>query len=162
MKILKQRMYHLVLYNISPIQQGIQAYHAGIEYASGFIMQKEFQRWASVDKTIIILNGGTSNNLQIDDYVGTMEQHSITLTQNKIEHAVFHEPDLNNAMTAMAFLVDEMVWDKETYPDPIIEGHAYVTEQVKYAHPEFYEALKNAYGEKTAFLRTWLSKFRLA
>ena len=51
---LEQRMYCLVLYNLSPIQQGIQAAHAIVEYANAFHNSIEYQKWAQVNKTIII------------------------------------------------------------------------------------------------------------
>ena len=62
MEKLEKRMYFLVLYNISPIQQAIQAGHAQNEYALKYWKDKEFQDWAKRCKTWIILNGGTSND----------------------------------------------------------------------------------------------------
>lgn len=165
-EVLRQRMYHLVLYNISPIQQGIQSYHAGIEYALIYWKTKEFQRWAKKDKTVIVLNGGTSNKegksvydetFEITNF-GSMEKHLHTLGTNDILCTPFYEPDLNNATTAIAFLADERVWDKEKYPDPerkMIGGK-------EYSDKIFYEDMTNLYGEDVAFLRIFLSPFRLA
>ena len=52
---LKQRMYGLVPYNISPIQQGIQFGHAvveyGLEYGQGHA-DDPYLQWARNDKTI--------------------------------------------------------------------------------------------------------------
>ena len=74
---LEYRMYGLVPYNISPIQQGIQFGHAVVEYMLNFPVDlrvyKDTKKWAEEDKTFIILNGGTYY-LQFSHYV---------LTQNK-------------------------------------------------------------------------------
>lgn len=144
---MKYRMYHLVMYNLSPIQQGIQAYHAGIEYYRKY-EKLEFDRWADNDKTVIILNGGTS----ID-----MEKHFDTLCQMNVDASYFKEPDLNNSMSAISFLVDERVWDKETYPDwmTIVETHMY--QEISYN-----EWLEKIGGQKNIALREFLSQFKLA
>ena len=119
---LELRMYFLVMYNISPIQQGIQALHAVVEYFLKHWKDKEFWRWAKTHKTVIILNGGTSNKGHQLEYgepkqLGSMEQHFQTLKDNKIKCASFYEPDLNHSMSAIAFFVDERVFNKEEYPD---------------------------------------------
>lgn len=163
--MLKQRMYHLVLYNISPIQQAIQSYHAGMEYALKYWDMEEFKQWSIYDKTVIILNGGTSNKSGLGEYdvppfrsgYGSMEKHYDELFKNKVLFTCFFEPDLNNATTAIAFLCDETIWDKEKYPDPDIFNPRIP------AQFELYKAeLERMYGEKTAFLRIFLSSFRMA
>lgn len=159
-QVLKQRMYNLVLYSLSPIQQGIQSYHAGIEYALKYGDTEEYKQWAKKDKTIIILNGGTSNKEghSVYDYssltaFGTMETYYSTLFENHIPFACFYEPDLNNCTSAIAFLVNEKVWDKEKYPDTL----------EKFNDPRsFDDWLKGTYGTQVAFLRTFLKQFKLA
>lgn len=153
-------MYHLVMYNISPIQQAIQSYHAGIEYALKYGNTEDFENWAKFDKTVIILNGGTSNSDSTSEYYGTMEQHLIELQQNGILCGWFHEPDLNNALSAIAFLVPEQVWDKEKYPDwqTIVDEQA--QEQLSLLGEKDY--IHNVIGEKNYWLRQFLSQFRLA
>lgn len=164
-QILRQRMYHLVLYSLSGIQQGIQSYHAGIEYAMKYFNTPEFQQWAAKDKVVIILNGGTSNqtgnNRYNDEFCyGSMEGHLCSLIEVGIKHAEFYEPDLNNSMSAIAILVDEYVWDKDNHPDPDANTIGYNT--LEDPDVTYYKKLVEMYGEKTAFLRTWLKKFRLA
>jgi len=152
----KSRMYHLVMYNISPIQQGIQAHHAGIEYANKYFDDDEYKLWRDVHKTIIILNGGTSQNIGIES--GTMELHRRSLFDNNIKYAVFHEPDLNYSTSAIAFLTTEHVWDKGKYPDFEFENPS---EREKEYNTERY--LKWVYdmgGEKNVWLREFLSQFR--
>lgn len=168
-QILRQRMYHLVLYSLSGIQKGIQAYHSGIEYALMGWEQPEFQRWAKTDKTVIILSGGTSNNVGYDvwgnKYEGSMEQHVKTLSNAGIKHTTFFEPDINNACTSLAFLVSEMVWDTAKYPDPkgpeLCEPGMSVLSMLTIDDLifKFYE---DKYGYEVAFLRTWLRQFKLA
>lgn len=162
--MLRQRMYHLVMYNISQIQQGIQCYHAGMEYALHFWSAEEFKQWINKDKTVIILNGGTSNQIGCSVYdvmtdkaqFGSMEKHYAELQSHYIDCVPFYEPDLNNALSAVAFLCDEMVWDKEKYPDPDFNPRLP-------AQMDLFKAeLERLYGERTAFLRIFLLQLKLA
>jgi hypothetical protein len=126
---LKWRMYFFVPYNISPIQQAIQAGHAALEYACTYGDTKEFKSFIENDKTWIILNGGTTNSktLGLNEEtaftgmrnipIGTLNQILRDLTLNKIQRTYFVEPDLNDAITAVCFLADERVWDFETHID---------------------------------------------
>ena len=113
---LEYRMYGFVPYNISPIQQGIQFGHAVVEYGLHYGDSMEYKQWAKKDKTFIILNGGTTNNSTPDKF-GTMNMLQIDLNVWKIPYATFHEPDLGDQLTALVFLLDERVWDREKYPD---------------------------------------------
>jgi len=119
------RMYFLVMYNISPIQQAIQAGHCVEEYADKYgdtDLYKEYRK----HKTWIILNGGTSNNGLIVDFVneswvdetklGSMETYEKYLIDNNIPFASFREPDLNNALSSLCFICDEKVFDWKNYP----------------------------------------------
>lgn len=123
-KFLEMRMYGLVPYNLSPIQQGIQYDHAkdvyNIEYGDNELYNIFLREW----KTTVILNGGTSNEGHIvrqgfknEMYIGTMQQHLADLTANGVRVSRFYEPDLNSMLTALVFLVDERVFNKKLYPD---------------------------------------------
>lgn len=117
-KELELRMYFFVPYNISPIQQAIQAGHAALEYANLYGHTKLFEEFVDNHKTWIILNGGTTNNKKdLDGYLGTLNQIAQELIDNEIQRAFFYEPDLNDALTAVCFIVDERVWNYEDYPD---------------------------------------------
>lgn len=112
------RMYGLVPYNLSPIQQGIQYGHAVVEYAQRSFAREDYQKWATEDKTFIILNGGTTNDRRLDgDFIGSLNRHKVTLMKEGIRIADFREPDLGDQLTAVVFLVDDRVFDRETYPD---------------------------------------------
>ena len=74
------RMYGLVPYNISPIQQGIQFGHAVVEYSNSHFNDSDYKKWSTIDKTFIILNGGTTNNNSTN--LGTLNIHLNTLIEN--------------------------------------------------------------------------------
>lgn len=122
---LEYRMYGLVPYNISGIQAGIQYGHAIQEYNNIFLDGKlttdleliAFNKWRKEDKTFIICNGGTTNEDFNGQWYGNMQQQRDRLGETGILFSEFHEPDLNNALSGFVFLVDERVFDRETYPD---------------------------------------------
>lgn len=102
------KMYCLTLYNLSPIQQGIQSAHAIVEYlkkhqASVMSVWERCRKRANVDKTIIIFNWGTSV---------TLEQHLDFVQENYIDVASFQEPDLWWITTAFCFIAED--WDEIT------------------------------------------------
>tara|TARA_R110000796_G_scaffold27712_6_gene76220 strand:+ start:1770 stop:2492 length:723 start_codon:yes stop_codon:yes gene_type:complete len=124
-KFLELRMYGLVPYNISPIQQGIQFNHANDVYSLEWGTNNEKYDWFRTEwLTNIVLNGGTSNEghlvkkgFKYEWYIGTMQQHLVDLKVNNIKVSTFNEPDLNSMLTAIVFLVDERVFNKKLYPD---------------------------------------------
>lgn len=170
---LEYRMYGIVPYNLSPIQQGIQFGHAVVEYGQTVKglpnLEKIYDKWAKQDKTFIILNGGTTNNTP--DKLGTLNQHLRTLTDNGVGTSVFHEPDLGDQLTAVVFLVDERVFNRTLYPDFQEEKLPYgVRKPSKKAETELEERNEANYqkwvekigGPKNAFLREFLKPLRLA
>jgi len=127
---LELRMYGLVPYNISPIQQAIQYGHAVVEYGQMVKMPQSLSKmninascvyddWADNWKTFIILNGGTTNHRSVDDGLpfGTLNNHVLKLDENRIDFATFNEPDLGDQLTAVVFIVDERVFNRKKYPD---------------------------------------------
>ena len=124
---LELRMYGIVPYNISPIQQAIQFGHAVVEYGQMIKNEKPgtecslYNEWADNWKTFIILNGGTSNHSQnryhVGEFIGTMEGHLTTLEEIGIPNAAFYEPDLNDMLSAVVFIVDERVFNRKKYLD---------------------------------------------
>lgn len=153
---LRQRMYSIVLYNLSPIQQGIQSAHAIVEYAQRHFHSPEYQRWATEDKTLIILNGGTSI---------TLSQHMNYLRENEIvKFEMFNEPDLYNGVTAFSFLADERIWDREKYPDRLspLESSSEFMVPAIYRVFDLEVFKEQIGGEKNFLLKEFLSKFRLA
>jgi hypothetical protein len=117
---LEYRMYGLVPYNLSPIQQGIQYGHAVVEYCLANTNKEDFKKWSKHDKTFIILNGGTTNNgfdIVTGEPKGSLNKHLLMLNKHKINFSTFHEPDLGDQLTAVVFLVDERVFDRKKYPN---------------------------------------------
>lgn len=154
---LEYRMYGLVPYNLSPIQQGIQFGHAVVEYGRAVNgvppYEKIYNKWADYDKTFIILNGGTTNNNPLK--LGTLNKHMANFSNNGILFVAFNEPDLGDQLTAFVFLVDERVWNKEKYPDfiPLDSGVEFEREK------EWNESI-GGYGN--IWLRDYLKNLRLA
>jgi len=123
-KDLEKRMYFFVPYNISPIQQAIQAGHAALEYANEFASEELFIDFVRNWKTWIILNGGTTNKTRDFDGVseGSLNQLADQLSlgdgiSDCIQHSYFCEPDLNDALTAVCFICDERVFNYQDYPE---------------------------------------------
>jgi len=179
------RMYFLVQYNISPIQQGIQALHACVEYQQKYGNTVEYKTWAKKHKTVILLNGGTSNDglgffYGNNQQLGTMEMHLIDLEKNKIKCAAFYEPDLNYCCSAIAFLVPETVYNKKDYPDfeqldnwdnrykvhiikkPLANRDEKEREIWEKNRPKRYNDYVKEFGKDVAFLKDFLKPFRLA
>ena len=166
------RLYGLVPYNLSPIQQGIQFGHALQEFNNFIVHQNPsddllyaFNQWANTDKTFIILNGGTTNNKIVDNkYIGSLNNHKETLDIKGIPNFTFYEPDLGDQLTAVVFLVDSRVFDKEMWPD--YHGGFYLDGKTP-IESEYYDWKMNfsefeKESEKIIFLRDWLKNFRLA
>jgi hypothetical protein len=121
------RMYGLVPYNISPIQQGIQFGHALQEYNNMMFENQDddllleeiegFNSWRLSGKTFIVLNGGTTNSRIIEDMpFGSLNQHVNTLKDLGVVTAEFYEPDLGEQLTAVVFLVPKEVYNKKDFP----------------------------------------------
>jgi|TARA_R110000851_G_scaffold47424_2_gene115149 hypothetical protein len=174
-KYLELRMYGLVPYNLSPIQQGIQFNHANDNFRALPLQgRSEYMRFITEWKTNILLNGGTSNEghmvsqgFQKKMYIGTMQQHQEDLLMNKIDIATFYEPDLNSMLTAIAFLVDERVFNKKLYPN--FEPSPYMgdtSEEMvvwsKNNEKQYASWVTKIGGPKNEFLRDFLSDKRLA
>jgi hypothetical protein len=176
---LELRMYGLVPYNISPIQQGIQFGHAVVEYGQVYGNTPEYKQWSATDKTFIILNGGTTN-LNLEN-LGSLNKHLLDITTNSdISVSPFHEPDLGDQLTAFVFLVDERVFNRDEFPDfniwleDIIEPEIIKTKKrrVKSKGIEFKieEVFKFEYkewlqligGQRNAFLKEFLKPLRKA
>lgn len=180
---LELRMYGLVPYNISPIQQGIQFGHAVVEYSQkmqsfkhGLLSRTEYysslcnnyDNWADNWKTFIILNGGTTNSKIVDNsYVGSLNNHKNTLDNMGVFNVTFNEPDLGDQLTAVVFIVDERVFNKSLYPN--FEFRQKV--QIDVNNPIFYDEkekydwekwLEKIGGRRNMELRNFLSNFKLA
>ena len=75
-----------------------------------------------------------------------------------IETATFHEPDLGDQLTAIVFLVDERVWDKEKYP----EFNKFLEVDHTNLEKDYYKQLFGDDVDKILEMRQFLSKYKLA
>ena len=183
-KELELRMYGLVPYNISPIQQAIQFGHAVVEYGQKF-RNDNYNDWADNWKTFIILNGGTTNHkTSLEDGLpfGSLNNHLLTLMDNGVDFAQFNEPDLGDQLTAVVFIVDERVFNKKSYPefsDWLMSNYGdlirtelgttvyTIADNIKKSTNKqdrkvYQEWVTLIGGEKNVFLRDFLKNFRLA
>ncbi len=181
---LEKRMYSFVMYQLSGIQAGIQSGHSNIEYSNEHGEDEDYKEWAKKWKTVILLNGGTSNSGKESCYgyainKGSMEIHLETLLNKGIKVVPFYEPDMNYCLTSMSFIVDERVFNKNMYPDFDFENYSLFPikklDQLRFLQQQdffddgfgngkdaFHQWLENIGGEGNFFLRLFLKNFSLA
>lgn len=89
------KMYVLVRTDVlPPINQGIQALHAVVEYGIHAANASSFLKWAEEDKTLVLLAAE-------DERV--MERIVKSAVRKNIPYRTFCEPDLDDMLTATAF-----------------------------------------------------------
>lgn len=103
---MQYRMYCLSERHLSIAQKTIQAAHAIVEYSLKYGDTEEYKRWAEYDKTIIVLDGGTTQE---------MVEDIRKLSEIRHNYEIFAEPDMGNFITSIAFLADERVFDYDKY-----------------------------------------------
>jgi hypothetical protein len=194
-KKLELRMYGLTPYQLSGIQIGIQFGHAVVEYGQKMkylgennqSLNIQYNDWADNWKTFIILNGGVSNHSvnrysDSEDFFGSMEKNLKLLEDNNIQVATFYEPDLNDMLSGIVFIVDERVFNKKDYPefsDWLMDNYGElirtelgatvhtISENIKNSTNKqdqkvYKEWVSLVGGDKNVFLRDFLKNFRLA
>jgi len=155
------RMYGLVIYNVSPIQAGIQFQHAVTRY--GREHDSELYRdWADNWQTSIVLNGGTTN--LNTDRLGTINKAYQGMLDMDIICQPFYEPDLGDQMTAFCLIADERVFNKKKYPDYGFDydeiNDCFVRNQNYGLKPD-QAWIASIGGEKNLYLRETLGKLPL-
>ena len=117
-----------------------------------------------------------------------MEINLQLLKDQKIDLATFYEPDLNDMLSSIVFIVDERVFNRKKYPDFedwVIENYGDLLKPDPSNHKTFgkrsyelarmikdsdvpgdkkvyQEWVKLVGGEKNVFLRDFLKNFKLA
>ena len=133
---IKYRMFCFVPYNISDIQKGIQALHGVVEYQLEHGNLEPYKKWSEIEKTVIILNGGTTGRKSsMDDIIRILKEF-------KIDYSLFCEEDMNDALTSINFILPSTIYNLEINQD-LLEW------------PETFLKLE----EK---IKIWLSQFKLA
>jgi len=174
---LEYRMYFLVPYNISGRQAGIQALHAVVRYGRNVQdmgrPEKLYNLWADEWETVIMCNGGTTNEDKGSKWYGSMQKMRDALEANDIIYSEFKEPDINNSLTGVAFLVDERVFNEELYPNyvdipkPWADKYKYRPKDEEMSKWEEENAknrekwVEKIGGPKNDFLRTFTNKHTL-
>lgn len=98
------KMYSIVLKQLDGINGGVQTTHGVCEYIRKHWEDKDLQQWLNTDKTLIILNGGSTQNIE----------HIITVFKAaNVKFETFEEEDLGNLTTSICVLADERVWSKQ-------------------------------------------------
>lgn len=184
MKPEKYKMFFLVNRYLSDIQKGIQCGHAALEFSNKFTEHLEYKHFINHDKTWVILDGGISNSDK--DEQGTMENHLNYLNKYGINNSYFCESSLNNTLTAICFLVPQIVFDRKivlNFPDWIRTDENVITnynvdrrlKMVEHHYnnelhddiKEDYEKCYNVWcnklgGHKYGILRDFINQFKTA
>lgn len=121
---------------LSPIQAGVQAAHAVAELLVKHPEDSLSLKWAMDHKTLIILNGGNTQNLK------ELEKHCSDPSVDKFEWASFRESEdfADGLLTAVAVVVPEYITSRKIP----------ATEFVSFA---FYHGLSKAEIEIAQILR---------
>lgn len=185
-------MYFFVIRQLNGLNAGIQCGHAVEQYAHKYKDDPEYIDFVKNWKTWIVLNGGTTNNRRDfkvgEEYlssetiaIGTLNQIYDQLLDHEINFSYFEEPDLNDALTAVCFICDERVFNKELYPDFVdfmfnkmypaarqnipYENEKWIRslQNTQELFPEYYtEWVESLGGEKNVFLRNLIKDKKLA
>ena len=135
------RMYFFVPRQLNGLAAGIQAGHAAVDYMATYPMDQnpEVMEWLK-EPTFIILNGGTLADLALREE---------ELVEMGVRFATFEEPDLNDSLAAIAFLVPESVYGISQQLQECLDEHTEVT-------------LLNSLPPQDVALWEYLKSFRLA
>ena len=142
-------MYCLAEKHLSSIQKAIQSAHAIVEYDLTYGDTPEYKQWAEKDKTIVILDGG--NSIDLDSIKDQLRCEGWPFE-------VFYEPDMDNFMTAIAFLAPDRVYDYKNW------GVSYDDYREKiYPAKAHYDTWLNDIGGKPAeAVKSIISSLRIA
>jgi hypothetical protein len=133
------RLYSFVNYYMSQLQHGLQTAHCVSDMACNVLFSgidspeaDAFYKWAEDHKTIIICNGG--NTQQLEDLHFSLVDLAAGFNLPLVK---FYEDEqsLNCALTSVAVLVPEWAYDSkffkgETSPDAYVWNHAHLNDDV--------------------------------
>jgi len=150
---MEYRMYCLSERHLSGIQKTIQATHAIVEYSLAYGDSPEYKKWASEDKTIIVLDGGIyTDMLMVVDF----------LNEKHMNFATFKEPDMGWMMTSIALLVDERIWDASKYGRSYAHYQLMCQDDCELPKLNYDEWVDWIGGKSNEFLKSLLFSLKLA
>ena len=161
------RMYFISMRHLSGIQKGIQAIHASAVFANEHGHLDTWKKWSTVDHTVVVLEGNVYNENGPTDLYNVFYFLKL-LEASGVPYSTFTEPDLSDAFTSVAFILDERFFKNKDYPDkeePFYEEEEELEEfYEKYAgiitqasKEETYEAGYNVFS-----IRKAVAEFKLA
>lgn len=109
------RGYFFGNFYLSQIQQGIQAAHVIQNMADRYnnfksdMASHAFLRWMSIDKTMILLNGGA--HLDLKNLISNLNLLTRQGTQYPVGYFEEEESALNGAVTSVGIVLPERVYD---------------------------------------------------
>jgi hypothetical protein len=102
------RFYALTNMYLSSIQNGIQPLHVLGEMFTKYTVESPQKSalfdWAENHKTVIVLNGGTTDDLI---YAGEI------IAQSGMPYASFYEPGISKALTSIGVIVPELCYNNK-------------------------------------------------
>lgn len=112
------RLYTFVAnHYLSPLQCGLQTAHVVGELSQKHYFRVTFERWAKIDKTIIICAAG--NHKGVSEAFAFLEEKAEE-NENGFPVAIFHEDEqsMNGMATACGIIVPEKIYDAGAFTGP--------------------------------------------
>jgi hypothetical protein len=104
--MVEYRLYCFVNTFLSPIQKGLQSAHVISELLHIYWDGDPVRQWVVKDKTIIILDGGSSQRLLDIEQI---------VKKTPIFYSMFREPMLNDSVTAIGMILPDRIWRKDKW-----------------------------------------------
>lgn len=143
------RMYCLAERHLSSIQKAIQSAHVVVEYSLKYGDMFDYKKWAEVDKTLIVLDGGC---------VPDLIEYEEILSQFNYPFAVFKEPDLGGILTCVCFIADDRIYDYKNWGTSFDN----FAELVYPAKAQYDTWLNDIGGKKAEAVKMLISNLRIA
>lgn len=153
------RLYTFVAnHYLSPLQCGLQTAHVVGELSQMHFYRNIFERWAKVDKTIIICAAG--NHKGVVDAFEQIRTITVIRADMHLPYSIFHEDEqsMNGMATACGIIVPERIYDAKEIP--CVPAEFGFTGSYGFFDPDKFEwsVLSNEETELHKFLKS----FRLA
>lgn len=117
------RLYSFTNMYLSSIQKGIQTAHLVGNLSCNYPDNTMYLDWSNFDKTIIVLNGGNSKNIQsiYESIIKFVKAYNSSVENvcSVIPFDIFNEDtdSLNDATTACGVILPEVIWSGKSKHD---------------------------------------------